>query len=223
MDKFKIVSINVRGLGTRHKREDVMNYLESLNCDILLLQDTHLINDKLSAFNSLWKGKTYHSCFTNNSRGTSILIKSNVQHDVVKEFISEQGNYVIVQCKIDTETYAIGSIYGPNKDEPRFYEKIDRILENVDCDHIVLGGDFNFIMNANADCYGYVNENNVNARNKFIAVCNKHNMIDVWRHQNPGKQQYTWYTKTRTKGSRLHTYIHTYIKVYFDHMTVNDW
>ena len=40
----------------------------------------------------------------------------------------------------------LGSISGPNRDEPCFYEKIDEILDNVDCDHIVLGGDFNFVM-----------------------------------------------------------------------------
>ena len=180
-----------------------MNYLENLHGDIILLQDTHLINNKVSAFNDLWKGKAYHSCYTNNSRGTSILIKNRVQHNVLKEFISAQGNYVIVQCRIDTETYVLGSIYGPNKDEPRFYEQIDEILENVDFDHIVLGGDFNFVMNANDDCYGYVRENNVNARNTFISVCNKHNIIDVWRHQNPRTHQYTWHTAKYDKGSRL--------------------
>ena len=203
MAKLKIISNNVRGLGTRHKREDVMQYLENMNRDIIFLQDTHLINSKVSAFNLLWKGKAYHSCYASNSRGTSILINRHLQHEVFNEFISDQGNYIIVQCKIGTETYALGSIYGPNRDEPRFYEKIDEILESVDCDHIVLGGDFNFVMDAGKDSFGYVRENNIKAREKFIAVCNKHNITDIWRDQNPREKQYTWYAAASEKRSRL--------------------
>ena len=203
MAKLKIISNNVRGLATRHKREDVMQYFENMNCDIIFLQDTHLINSKVSAFNLLWKGKAYHSCFASNSRGTSILVNRHLQHEVLKEFTCDQGNYIIVQCKIGTEIYMLGSIYGPNRDEPRFYEKIDEILESVDCDHIVLGGDFNFVMDAVNDSYGYACENNIKARKKFVSVCDKHNMIDIWRDQNPRKQQYTWFTAAHGKGSRL--------------------
>ena len=109
----------------------------------------------------------------------------------------------MLSCRNRIETYALGSIYGPNRDEPRFYEKIDEILESVDCDHIVLGGDFNFVMDAGKDSFGYVRENNIKAREKFISVCDKHNITDIWRDQNPIENQYTWYTAAREKGSRL--------------------
>ena len=201
MAKLKIVSVNVRGIGTQHKRRDVMHFLKNMNCDIIMLQDTHLIKAKISSFNSLWTGKAYHSCYTNNSRGTSILINNKLHHDIISEYTGTHGNYIIIQCKIGTDSYVLGSIYGPNRDEPQFYEHIDEILDSVDCDHIFIGGDFNFVMDAENDCYGYARENNVNARRKFISVCNKHNLIDIWRHQNPTQHQYTWFTEG--KGSRL--------------------
>ena len=187
----------------QHKRQDVMHYVENMSCDIILLQDTHLIKQKVSVFNDLWSGKAYHSCYSSKSRGSTILIRAGLQHKVLSEFTSKQGNYIMILCQIGTDSYVIGSIYGPNRDEPQFYEEIDRILESVDCDHIVLGGDFNFIMNAEYDCHGYVRENNVQARNKFISVCNKHNMVDIWRHLNPTKQQYTWHTAAGDKAARL--------------------
>ena len=68
---------------------------------------------------------------------------------------------------------------------------------------MVLGGDFNFIIDAKTDCYGYARENNINARKKIISVCNKHNLIDVWRNQNPNQQQFTWFTSNPSKGARL--------------------
>ena len=113
MAKLKIISNNVRGLATRYNREDVMQYFENMNCDIIFLQATRLINSKIYAFNLLWNGKAYHSCFASNSRGTSILVNRHLQHEVLKEFISDQGNYIIVQCKVGTEIYMLGSIYGP--------------------------------------------------------------------------------------------------------------
>ena len=70
-------------------------------------------------------------------------------------------------------------------------KKIEDILERVDCDHIVFGGDFNFVMDAVNDSYGYACENNIKERKKLVSVCDKHSMIDIWRDQNPGKQQYT--------------------------------
>ena len=114
MSELKILSVNVRGLGTLHKRRDVMHYLSGLNSDIILLQDTHIIAEKISSFNNCWRGKVYHSCYTNNSRGTAILIDRNLQHEVVTEFISDKGNYVILQCKIGMDTRVVRkkSIFG---------------------------------------------------------------------------------------------------------------
>ena len=199
MTSLTMLSVNVRGLGSQHKRTDVMNYLNTLNQDIIFVQDTHLTEQKITSFNSLWKGKTYHSCFANNSRGTSVLISKNIQHEVIDEFTNANGNYKVVLCKIGTDTYLIGSVYGLNRDEPQFYEKLEKILEDTEYDHVVLGGDFNFIIDTQADCFGYTNENNVNAKRQFMSICNKHNLIDVWRKHNPIKQQFTWYTPNLKK------------------------
>ena len=46
---LKISSINVRGLGNQHKRRDVMKYLKDMNYDIIFLQDTHLVEEKLAS------------------------------------------------------------------------------------------------------------------------------------------------------------------------------
>ena len=203
MTKFKVASVNARGLGGQHKRRDVLHYLKNMNFDIVLLQDTHLTIEKIPFFNSLWKGKTYHSCFTHNSRGTSILIDRNLQHDILFEFNCKNGNYVIIGCKIGSDTYVLGSIYGPNKDEPDFYKEIGDLLDSVDCDHIILGGDFNFVMNPEKDCFGYTREHNVNARNKFISICEKHSLIDLWRRYNGDEKQITWMRSNPSQGARL--------------------
>ena len=173
--KINIRSLNVRGLGSQHKRRDVIHFLKNKNADIIFLQDTHLTKEKTPSFNLLWKGKSYHSYYAHNSRGTSILISSHLHHDVISQFIDDNGNYIILQCKVGTEVYLLGSIYGPNRDEPAFYSHLDEIIDEIDFHHIIFGGDFNFVINAKIDSFGYVNKNNVNARKKFIRFCDEHN------------------------------------------------
>ena len=203
MRNIKIASVNVRGLGGQEKRRDVMHHLRNMNFDIIFLQDTHLTERKVQFLNSLWRGRTYHSCFTNISRGTSILIDKGLQHTMLFEFICGKGNYVIIGCKIGLDTYVFGCIYGPNKDEPEFYREINEKLDSVECDHIILGGDLNFVMNYQTDCYGYVRENNINARNAFITMCNQHRIIDIWRCYNPDRHEFTWAKSNPNKGARL--------------------
>ena len=203
MKTLKLASVNARGLGSSQKRRDVVHYLRNLHFDIVFLQDTHLTEEKVPFFDSLWKGYKYHACFSNNSRGTTILIDRSLQHTKLFEFTCKRGNYVIIGCRIGMDNYVLGCIYGPNKDEPEFYEEVNEVLRSVDCDHIILGGDLNFVMNSQIDCYGYVRENNVNARNKFISMCTEHNLIDVWRQFHPHESQYTWIKANPSKGARL--------------------
>ena len=178
-----------------------------MNFDIIFLQDTHLTEEKVSFFNCLWKGEAHHSCYTHNSRGTSILIDRNLQHKVLFKFISEKGNYVIIGCKIGSDTYVLGSIYGPNRDDPEFYKNIDDILVNVVCDHIIIGGDFNFVMDPEKDCFGYSREHNVNARNEFISICNEHSLVDIWRRYNDNSNQFTWTRRIPNQGARLDMFL----------------
>ena len=180
-----------------------MNFLSDMNCGIVFLQDTHLIDSKLASFNSLWKGTAYHSCCTNNSRGTAILISNKLDHEILGEHSSTNGNYKLIECKIGTDSFLLGSIYGPNRDTPSFYAEISELLDRIDCNSYILGGDFNFVMDPQKDCYGYSTRSNICAQRKFSDVCTKHNLVDVWRFKNQNKQQFTWHTSDFSKGSRL--------------------
>ena len=113
-----------------------------------------------------------------------------IQHTMLFEPTCRKCNVVIIGCKIELDTYKFGSIYGPNR-RARILPELEEKLGGIECDHIILGGDLNFVMSYQKDCYGYLRENNVNARNRFIELCNKHSLIDIWRYINPNINQYT--------------------------------
>ena len=185
MAELKILSMNCRGLGEHKKRRDVIHYIKKLNYNIVFLQETHTTKESLPYFNNLWQGKCYHSFHSSRSRGSCILFSKSTQHNIIKEINSPCGNYVIVICKINTETFAFVSVYGPNNDQPLFFQEMFERLNNIEVDHTVLGGDFNFIMDSQKDSLNYNRENNINAKEKFKQLMLESNITDVWRRFNP--------------------------------------
>ena len=202
-DKVKIMSLNCRGLGDQRKRRDVIHYIRNKNYSIIFLQETHLTAKTIPYFDSLWRGKAYHSCLSSRSRGTSILISSNLQYTAITDIKADCGNYVIVVCKINTESYAFVNIYGPNEDCPPFYRKLNNILEQFNVDYIIVAGDLNFVIDPATDSLNYVGENNINAKQTFLELTGKYNLVDAWRQLHPTECNYTWSRKNPLKRGRL--------------------
>ena len=202
MDELKIVTFNCRGLGSQVKRRDVLDYLKNLHYDIYLLQDTHLTQRKATFFNTLWRGKCYHSFGTFNSRGTSILFNPQTQHNILHEEHCPEGNYNIIVCTVFLNTYTIINIYGPNEDRPAFFRSIKQRLEALPNENIVIGGDFNFVLDFQRDS-NYCRQNNPRARDAFVQTVEEQGLIDVWREVNPGKQAFTWTKQNPLKYGRL--------------------
>ena len=195
--------MNCRGLGEQSKRRDVMQYIRQLNYSIIFLQDTHMTTRAIPFFNSLWKGKCYHSCHSSRSRGTCILVNNNISYSVISQISSECGNYVILICKIFADVYAFVNIYGPNDDEPNFFLGLFSHIKDIEIDHIVVAGDFNFIIDHNKDSLNYVREHNKKAKRAFLGLTDKYNLIDIWRRSNPSQRSYTWTRVNPLKCGRL--------------------
>ena len=203
MLEVNLASINCRGLSELKKRRDVMQFMRNQEHDVLFLQDTHLTKESCKYFNCLWKGKSYHSCHSNRSRGVSILIKHSLQHDLIKVQHADCGNFIIVVCKIGTQTYLFANIYGPNDDDPIFYQNLASILESFQTNHTIIGGDFNFVINPSIDSLNYAREYNTSAKQVFFNFINNADLVDIWRIRNPNKLEYTWSRNNPLKSGRL--------------------
>ena len=195
--------MNCRGLSDLNKRRDVLNFLRKQNYDIFFLQDTHITKETIQYFNSLWKGKCYHSCHTNRRRGVSILIKHSVQYELLKVKHSDCGNFIMIVCKIGTRTYLFVNVYGPNDDDPNFYRKLTEMIDTFQTDYMIIGGDFNFVVDPHVDSLHYAREYNMNAKKVFLKFTNESELIDIWREKNPNKLEFTWSRNRPLKCGRL--------------------
>ena len=179
-----------------------MNYIKKLDYDVYLTQDTHLTPKTIPYFNAIWPGKCYHSCGTFNSRGTAILFKHNIQHNIVHEEYCNEGNYVILVCSIFINTFTIINIYGPNDDRPSFFDSINNKMNDLPADNFVIGEDFNFVPDHTRDS-NYSRQNNPGAKNSFENIVQEHSLVDIWREVNPNDCGFTWIRNNPLKYGRL--------------------
>ena len=67
MSKIKIMSANRRGLASKTKRLDIMNYFKKQNVSILCLQDTHISPEIGKSVYSEWNNECYYATVSSNS------------------------------------------------------------------------------------------------------------------------------------------------------------
>lgn len=169
-DELNLVSFNCRGLGGRQKRRDVLNMLRSSPHDVFCLQDIHILKNDISAFLTLWRGMGFFSCFTRSSRGVCILFRPSFQFTLLSEERDENGNFIAIGFEYQGSTYTVFNVYGPNEDEPDFYENINGCIGKIDTDHIILCGDFNLVIDQNKDTLNYAEEHNKKAKQVLIST-----------------------------------------------------
>lgn len=100
-NQINLISWNVKSLNHPVKRKKVLTHLNKLNVNIAFLQETHLrASDHHRLLQGGWIGQTFHSNFSNKSRGTAILIHKNVPFITSKIISDPSGRFVIVTGRL---------------------------------------------------------------------------------------------------------------------------
>lgn len=69
-------------------------------------------------------------------------------------------------------------MYGPNRDDPEFYEKVHRSVEQFYGDFVVIGGDFYWVQDTSLDYNSYKHIGNPKARKVLLNLKEKSNLKD---------------------------------------------
>ena len=84
--------------------------------------------------------------------GVSILFNNNFKYEVLKEKRDLNGNHLALDVVIHKQKLTLLSLYGPNMDNPDFYDQIMNIIEDFGYDRYFLCGDFNLVFCPHNDC-----------------------------------------------------------------------
>ena len=164
--------------------------------NIYLLEDTHFESNMDKDLEADWGYECFFASKNSQSRGVGILFNNNFEYKKHKIYKGDGGNFIFASISAFGKKYLIGAIYGPNKDNPDFYQNLTEFLKQNSSDsEIILGGDFNVIIDQNLDSENYKRENNPKAREKIEEMMISLDLTDVWRDMNPDVRRYTWRRK----------------------------
>ena len=121
---IKICSLNCQGLGDHQKRRDVLQYLRKSKFSIICLQDTHFSKDNERRILQEWGYKAVFSSFDTRSRGVAVFFNNNFDFILHNTILDKCGNFIILDVEINNKRITLVNIYGPNKDDPDFYQVI---------------------------------------------------------------------------------------------------
>ena len=210
-----LLSLNANGLGEDKKRYTVLNWLKKFhnaNKKITFLQETHSTEKTEQQWKNDWgKGKIYFSHGSSGSKGVAIIIPDTIEHTINEVIRSQNGRYIAIYMSMENKNFCLINCYAPNttkpKDQLKWLNEIETILEKFSDSNIIVGGDLNDCFIPHLDRYrckpNAVATDYVNA---WKTVCEEFNLSDFWRVLNPNKKCYTWRqgsSASRLKQSRL--------------------
>ncbi len=142
---------------------------------------------------SEWGGDICFAHGKKDSRGVMILFREKCDIDIIEINNDEsQGRVIYVIVKVDGTEMLLVNIYAPNEDDEAFYQKIFKMISQINIPYTVVGGDFNLVMEVDKDKYGGRASTNEKAQRCVKGYMKTMDLVDVWRVKHPMLREYTW-------------------------------
>ena len=205
MNKINIITSNTRGIGDRKKRKLVFAHTKNtIGKGIALLQETHSCANKAHEWVNDWDGPLILNHGTSAARGTAILITKDLEHKLGQYEHDTDGRLQLVSIEMDKQLFLIVNIYNNNTETEQIatLEKLETLMErflNIRDHNIIIGGDWNFILDASLDAEASGVALKIRSIAQFTRIKEKFGMCDIYRVMNPNTKKFTW----RGPGARI--------------------
>ncbi|OCT94959.1 hypothetical protein XELAEV_18012643mg [Xenopus laevis] len=179
-----------------------------MKTDVILLQETHFLRSSFPKYMS----KAYPICYLSNgdtkSKGVAILIHRHVKFQLQRKHIDQEGRYVIVTGLLQNQMVTLASVYAPNTKKTKFFLTFFEKLAEVKEGRLIVGGDFNTILQNNLDR----TRDTLAAKHSLELTFDtkrltKHlrnlALVDIWREKHPLDRDYTYFSPVHGSYSRI--------------------
>jgi exonuclease III len=182
--------------------------ITKLKSDIILLSDIRISNKNLISAEQDLKNMFLHNpyerynCYfnsTKNKRGVAILIKYELQYEVLSEIAAADENSLLLHLNIQGNNLCVISVYGPNNTDVDFFIKLEDWIRQFTNQQVpvIIGGDFNCTYSSdpvpeNIDCLNMTRPPNITHSKKINEICDQYNLVDPYRLMNPDLQEFTY-------------------------------
>ena len=143
------------------------------------------------------RGEIFFSHREFNAIGVCIMIpNSYTSNFTFSEGLKDQeGRLLLINCRIEENLFHLLNLYCPTKDNlealNKFLSKIRILIEDIDDNNLIIGGDFNTCLNPDFDKKGGNPEKQSTYTCNLIELCEELSLCDIWRVRNPNKKLYT--------------------------------
>lgn len=204
MTETQITSYNVKGLGHPIKRKKILNQLKSFKCSIALLQETHLNDVEHKKLKREWIDQVFFAgCPRSRKRGVAILFRRNACFELQKEVKDPQGRYIGVVGTLKGSDMTIMNIYAPNEDDPSFFTDIAGVLAKESKGMIILGGDFNCVLDLKQDKLPPEHTIPSKKTKALKYLLGELGLVETWRALKPNSKDFTFLSNVHGTYSRI--------------------
>ena len=170
----------------------MFNWLRAKKQSMYMLQEVHCTQDTTDIWTCEWGYKALFSCCSSNKAGVAILFNNNFNFQIHKVFLDPNGRFLICDIVADSKHLTLANIYAPNEDDPNFFQVFFDHLSNFRCEEIIIGGDFNLVLEVEKDKRGGLARTHKNALKVIQDFSENLGLTDIWRLFNPDARRYTW-------------------------------
>ncbi|XDV29900.1 hypothetical protein PO909_032930 [Leuciscus waleckii] len=197
-----ILSWNVNGLNSPIKRTKCLDYLRCKKVSFALIQESHLKSADVHRFQNRYFKIISSSSAVNKSKGVLILSRRSTNFSVIRSDGDKEGRITYVVGSLNNTKYAFVSVYAPNEGDPLFFQELLRLVVSLEDCLLVLGGDFNAVLDPQLD-RSHASKADSRISDCFNSFLRHSNICDVWRLQNDGSRDYTFFSARHKSYPRI--------------------
>lgn len=203
---LSLFSLNARGLKNNIKRKALFLFSKRHKVDFCFFQESHSTSKDAKFWRTQWGNDIWLSHGSEHSAGVAIM-KYNFNGNVLETDIDPSGHFLLIIIVVNQCIVIIVNIYGYNSvaDNCAFFNMLDQKLsvaiKKYPTAFIILGGDFNIVMNNMLD--RYPPRKAASPSSYLLALIDKFDLVDIWREMYPDIIQYTWSNKDHSRQSRI--------------------
>ena len=179
--KCNYISLNVKGIREKGKRQRIFAWCKEKKADIVFLQETFSSREVEDKWATEWNGQCIYSHGTSHSKGVLMLINASLNIEMKRVLSDLDGRYILVDCILEGVRVILCNVYFPvrnkEKEQTQLLKKIQAELGvlNKDRHSIIIGGDFNMVRNEELD---YVGNNKLRSQSLFNLEME--NFMETW-------------------------------------------
>ena len=164
---------------------------------MIFLQETYSSVKDEKIWNDEFEGQLFFSHGKTNSCGVAIGFVGTKALNILNITRDNLGRILVIEVKIDDSVFVLINIYNANTESEQLHTLNDLVniletIEDIQNKSVVLGGDFNVILNSSLDSEGGKPVIKKRTIPKLIQITENLDLYDIRRVLNPKRKRFTF-------------------------------